>query len=109
MKMKKYYFITMGCILIGGCAVKKEMVPMGGSKADGTVRMGYTVAGLEKPIIDFNQAKDLASKKCRTWGYEGAEPFGGQSSTCAQMSGFGCQISNVTVEYQCVGGKASQN
>ncbi|MCV3771416.1 YecR-like lipofamily protein [Enterobacter sp. RD4-1-1] len=108
--MKRIVLIVLTTMILSGCAVRKEMVPMGGSKADGTVRMGYTVGQFEKPVVDLNQAASLAAQKCKTWGYEGAEPFGGQTSQCGQMDGFGsCIMSNVSVEYQCTGGKAAQN
>lgn len=108
--MKKIVLLTLGIMVLSGCAVRKEMVPMGGSKADGTVRMGYAVGQFEKPIVDLNQAAVLAGQKCKTWGYDGAEAFGGQISQCSQTDGWGsCIASNVSVEYQCTGGKASQN
>ncbi|WP_222149639.1 YecR family lipoprotein, partial [Escherichia coli] len=53
--------------------------------------------------------KDLAGQKCKTWGYTGAEAFGGQTSTCAQVGAYGCEMTNVSIEYQCTGGKASEN
>lgn len=82
---------------------------MGGSKADGTVSMGYTYGMFENTKVDLMQAETLAARKCKTWGYDGAEAFGGQNSICAQMGPYGCERTNVTVEYQCTGGKASQN
>ncbi|MGQ4591325.1 YecR family lipoprotein [Raoultella ornithinolytica] len=107
--MKKVLVVVVGALLLSGCATKKQMTPMGGSKADGTVKMGYTVSMFENPVVDLNQAKDLASQKCKTWGYDGAEAFGGQTSVCAQMGAYGCNMNNVSVEYQCTGGKAAQN
>lgn len=108
--MQKVIVATLAIMILSGCSVRKEMVPMGGSKADGTVRMGYTVGQFEKPVVDLNQATLLAGQKCKTWGYEGAEPFGGQTVQCGQTDGWGsCIVSNVSVEYQCTGGKAAQN
>jgi len=108
--MKKMIMAGLAVMLLVGCSVKKDMVPMGGSKADGTVRMGYTVGQFEKPVVDLGQAATLAAQKCKTWGYEGAEAFGGQTSQCGQTDGWGaCILSNVSVEYQCTGGKAAQN
>lgn len=108
--MKKFVILALGIMVLSGCAVRKEMVPMGGSKADGTVRMGYMVGQFEKPVVDLNQAATLAGQKCKTWGYEGAEAFGGQTSQCAQTDGWGaCVAANVSVEYQCTGGKSAQN
>ncbi|MEC5321565.1 YecR family lipoprotein [Brenneria populi subsp. brevivirga] len=107
--MKKY-LLLFACVMgMSGCAVNKEMVPMGGSKADGTVRMGYTVAQFEKPVVNFNQAAELAAQKCKTWGYDGAEAFGGQVQQCTQFNAYGCVAANVSVEYQCTGGKAAEH
>ena len=108
--MKKIIAVILAVSSLAGCAVNKEMVPMGGSKADGTVRMGYTVGQFEQPVVNINQAAALDAQKCKTWGYDGAEAFGGQTRQCAQTDGFGsCVMANVSVEYQCTGGKASQN
>lgn len=108
--MKSVILVSLIAVLLTGCAAKKEMVPVGGSKADGTVRMGFTYGSFEKPVVNLTQAKDLASQKCKVWGYEGAEAFGGQVTSCGQPDGWGgCSVTNVAVEYQCVGGKASQN
>ncbi|HIC6527629.1 TPA: YecR family lipoprotein, partial [Salmonella enterica subsp. enterica serovar Enteritidis] len=101
--------IGLGVLILSGCATQKQMTPMGGSKADGTVKMGYTFGMFEKPVVDLNSAKDLAGQKCKTWGYTGAEAFGGQTSTCAQVGAYGCEMTNVSIEYQCTGGKASEN
>lgn len=107
--MNKIVLVVLGVVALVGCAAKKEMVPMGGSKADGTVKMGYEFGMFEKPVVDLNQAAQLAARKCKTWGYDGAEAFGGQTSQCAQVGAYGCERTNVAVEYQCTGGKASQN
>lgn len=107
--MKRVLVTILGLCVLTGCATKKEMIPMGGSKADGTVKMGYTFGTFEKPVVDFNKAELLASQKCKTWGYDGAEAFGGQTSQCGQIGAYGCEMMNVSVEYQCIGGKASQH
>lgn len=107
--MKRFTLVVISALIISGCAARKDMIPMGGSKADGTVKMGYSFSSFEKPVVDLNQAAELAGKKCKTWGYEGAEAFGGQTNQCVQPGPYGCQQMNVQVEYQCTGGKASQN
>lgn len=95
-------------VLLSGCApVRKEIASGGGSKADGSVKMAYTVGQFENAVVDKEHAKNLASKKCKAWGYEIAEPFGGSLTQCIQVGAYGCGLSNVTVEYQCIGGSAS--
>lgn len=111
--MKKIAFCLFGFLILSGCTVHKQMTPVGGSKADGTIRMGYHVGesygAFEKASVDMNQGQSLAAQKCRVLGYDGAEAFGGQTSQCTDPSPMGCRQMDVYVEYQCVGGKASQN
>ncbi|EPR6357278.1 YecR family lipoprotein, partial [Proteus mirabilis] len=110
--MAKSLFIICFSIILSGCSVKKEIVPIGGSKADGTVRMGYTYGdkfgAFEVPVVDIERANELATKKCKTWGYEGAEAFGGKTENCGMSNGFACTRMNVAIEYQCIGGKSAQ-
>ncbi|OHT26137.1 hypothetical protein A3Q29_00245 [Providencia stuartii] len=97
------------CLSLSGCTVKKEMFPVGGSKADGTVTMAYSFGEFEKPIVDAQKAKEVAAQKCKVWGYADADPFGGQTTNCTQRGGFGsCSQTEVRVQYQCIGGKASE-
>lgn len=106
--MKKIALI-LSIMLLSGCAVPKQMTAMGGSKADGTIKMGYSYGMFEVPEVDENHAAYLASQKCQVWGYESAEPFGGQVSQCVKPSSSGCVETAVYVEFQCIGGKASQH
>ncbi|EAA7089886.1 TPA: hypothetical protein G8R26_003689 [Salmonella enterica] len=117
-KGKRFYHeknsaLFFGVLILSGCTVHKQMTPVGGSKADGTIRMEYHVGEsygtFEKASVDIMQAQSLAAQKCRVWGYDGAEAFGGQTSQCTDPSPMGCRQMDVYVEYQCVGGKASQN
>jgi hypothetical protein len=89
--------------LLQGCAVQKTMVATGGSRSDGTVKLAYEVAMLEKPQLDMQQGIATALEKCKVWGYTGAEPFGGQTKTCNSWGGGGCNGWLVTVEFQCTG------
>jgi len=107
--MKKV-LLVVGIIVLAGCSVKKQMTAIGGSKSDGTVRVGYSYGQFEKPVVDLQQGTQLAAQKCQVWGYNGAEPFGGQQNQCSQTDMYGgCVVTNVSVEYQCTGGKAAQN
>lgn len=106
--MKKALIIAMAVIAIAGCTVKKDMYAMGGSKADGTIRMGYTYDEFEKPMVDMKQGGVLAAQKCKIWGYESAEPFGGVVEHCTTISLGGCKTMTAYVEYQCTGGKSAQ-
>ncbi len=91
-------------VALSGCAVHKHWTPTGGSKADGVVRLSYQVAEMEQPILNEDQAVMLATKRCKSWGYSGAEAFGGTTSQCNAGGGFGgCSMRQVTKEYQCTG------
>jgi hypothetical protein len=103
----------IGLLLLSGCTVHKELIPVGGSKADGTIRMGYrlgdTYGAYEIASVNMTQGQALAAQKCKVWGYDGAEAFGGQVTNCVNSGPMGCVQSEVYIEYQCAGGKASQN
>lgn len=99
-----------GSVALTGCAVKKDFYAMGGSRADGTVEMAYDFAPFESPKVSTDQAKSVARSKCKVWGYEDAEAFGGQRQVCNQYNGYGsCIAGNIIVQYQCIGnlGQAS--
>ncbi|EBZ0015944.1 hypothetical protein ABN36_18390 [Salmonella enterica subsp. enterica] len=93
-------------MIISGCAVKREPLPIGGSKSDGVVKMGYsygdTYGAFEVPKIDKIKTEALAAKKCQAWGYDNAEAFGGEVSNCVIPSLGGCARTNVYIEYQCI-------
>lgn len=77
---------------------------MGGSRADGTVDMAYDFQQFEQPIINHQQAQAVAKTKCAVWGYSGAEPFGGQTTKCSRVDGWGnCVAGQVVIQYQCLG------
>jgi hypothetical protein len=96
--------VAMIALLLQGCATQKTMVPTGGSKADGTVKLSYEFGMFEAPKVDMRQGTSAANKRCASWGYTGAEPFGGQTKTCTANSGGSCNNWLVTVEFQCTGG-----
>lgn len=101
--------LAVAFALCAACAMQKpthkNWVPIGGSKADATVKMAYTWEPFfEKPIVQEQQAIELASQKCRTWGYERAEPFGGAISQCSAYNGGACIQMTAISEFQCVGG-----
>lgn len=96
-------------IFIQGCASQKTMIPTGGSRADGTVKLSYDFGMFESPKVDANQGSDVAKQRCAAWGYSGAEAFGGQTKACSDFSFGGCNAWRVTVEYQCTGTPPSKS
>lgn len=108
--MNKLLAAAAVVLLASGCASTKDWAATGGSRADGVVRLSYVHGSFEKPVLDESQAVALATKRCATWGYTGAEAFGGSTSQCNVSGGLGgCAQFIVTKEYQCLGqGNAPQ-
>jgi hypothetical protein len=87
-----------------GCAVQKTLVPTGGSRSDGTVKLSYTYGAFETPQVDMSQGRAAAAQRCAAWGYSDAEPFGGSTNICNSHDAYGsCMSTTVTIEYQCIG------
>ncbi len=99
----KYLIIFILAILFQGCATQKTLIPTGGSRADGTVKLSYEYGLFEKPQIDLTQGEIAAKQKCAAWGYTGADAFGGVTTTCNHYYRHGCDRWFATVEYQCTG------
>lgn len=95
--------LVASLMLLAGCATPKQYGAVGGSRADGTVKLSYQHLGLESPVVDPEQALTLARSKCSAWGYTDAEPFGTEIKTCAARNAYGCLEYLVTAEYQCLG------
>lgn len=100
--MKKLILISL---LLSGCThqVHKEWLALGGSKSDGTVKLGYNQKHLERFQIPKSQAIELATSKCKKWGYKNAEPFGSQIENCKEVNPYvGCVDLDITAEFQCL-------
>ena len=89
-------------LLLSGCTVTKVPVALDGSRADGTVEMGYEYGSLETPQVDWEQTRQNAAARCQRWGYSNAEAFGGSKRQCVIGDAFGCSRYLESVEYQCV-------
>jgi hypothetical protein len=105
--MRKVLILTG--LLVAGCATVSQMVPTGGSRADGIVKLSFEYGMFDKVQIDQTTALVAARKRCATWGYGDAEPFGGMTRQCQQSGSMGCLRWFATVEYQCTspGGSAA--
>ena len=100
--LKSLVFVAM-VLAVAACARNKQLVPTGGSRADGTVTLSYEYGGFEKPQVDMQQGIAAARARCQAWGYQDAEPFGGQTEKCQRMTEYGCVRALVNVNFQCVG------
>lgn len=90
--------------LLAGCSSRQNYYATGGSRADGTVDMAYDTELMVTPIVNNQQAQDIATQKCKVWGYQDAEPFGGLTENCYARNGYGnCLRGQMIVKYQCLG------
>jgi len=102
--MKKIIAAAAAMLMTAGCSTVTTWQATGGSKADGVVRLSYEVTEFQKVQLNESQAIGLATQRCASWGYSGAEAFGGTTRQCGQSGGFGgCAMWVVTKEYQCTG------
>ena len=101
--MKHLYLIAVSAAILSGCATNITPQATGGSRSDGTVTMSYQFGGFQKPIVDWNTARANASRRCESWGYADAEPFGGASSVCVMSNMYGCTRHQINMTYQCIG------
>ena len=102
--MKAMLVVLSAALALSGCATSKNWSATGGSRADATVRLSYEYGAFEKPQTNETEAMNLAVARCKTWGYTGAEAFGGTTQQCNMPGGMGgCNRFLVTKEYQCTG------
>ena len=107
MKQKQVQLLVASVLAIMsilGCAVNKELLPIGGSRSDGTITLGFTHGAMRIPQVDMQQGLRTAQKSCAAWGYTGAEQFAQSTQQCAEFSrDIGCVRYSVAVQYQCTG------
>lgn len=94
--------VTAALLTLAGCATQKQWTPAGGSRADGTVKMGFTYGMFESPQVNEAQGQAAAASTCQGWGYDSAEAFGMVNRTCNSRGADGtCYQTLVMKEYQC--------
>ncbi len=107
-EMKKLTLSTLVAVILlatlQGCAVQKELIPTGGSRADGTVKLAFQTGVFEKPQIDTAKSLETAKKRCAAWGYTDVEAFGGAGKECIDRN---CEHWTVTYQFQCIGTPAA--
>ncbi len=102
--MKLVLVAASAALMLAGCASTKTWSATGGSRADATVKLSYEYGPFEKPQTNDTEALNLAISRCKTWGYTGAEAFGGITQQCNMPGGMGgCARFMVTKEFQCTG------
>lgn len=98
----KYLMVVVSAVILSGCTTAVTPVATGGSRSDGVIEMSFEYPALSTPKVDRVAALASAVKRCKTWGYQGAEAFDSGLQTCIAYSGMGCARFRVTTEYQCV-------
>lgn len=103
--MRPHFLVAASFIaFLAGCSTHRELLVTGGSRADGIVELGYERNEFQRVSFDAEAAESIAAKRCRGWGYHGAESFGTEKSTCTSRRGFGnCGSRQVVIQYQCLG------
>ena len=101
--------LTAGCATVA--TERSDWIGVGGSKADGMVVLGIDVppvVGVTETIIhwDERQANTEADRRCKNWGYTGAEVFNEKfpvQKTCHPQGISPCWSKTYRVAYQCIG------
>jgi hypothetical protein len=98
--------------MIFACTTTENMdwTAVGGSKADGTVVLGIDVPpkiGVSETIVQWDAAKanSEADRRCRNWGYAGAEAFNGKLPVqviCHPQGMSPCWSKTYRINYQCL-------
>lgn len=101
---------SISLLCLTGCAkkVQKDWFATSGSRSDARIKMAYTYnPQFEIPVVRLEQAIEVATQKCQSWGYDRAEAFGGTLSRCTNISysmyGANCLEMAVEAEFQCLG------
>lgn len=78
MKIRNLVLTGVVAAVLTGCTVPAAYYGVTGSKADGTVTIGYDDSDMV--ILEHNlaAAQRVAAAKCQQWGYADAEAFGGR-------------------------------
>jgi len=101
-------FAVLLLLLLAACAAPRQgvrPVASGDSKADGIVSMGSTGTIWNPVDPDWQVAQATADKRCRAWGYDGADSYAGWQEACRVYDFHGrCVQSKVTRFYPCNAG-----
>lgn len=95
--------IAITFTMVAGCMTVKEWAATGGSRSDGVVVLSYSHGNFENPQTDLAQGTAIAEERCKSWGYKGAEAFGGEIKKCSMPAPGGCNFWQVDRQFQCTG------
>lgn len=97
------YLAPAVLLLLSGCTITKSPEVVATNPLTGTVRLGYTLAPLQKGKVDSYAANSTATRQCQQWGFATALPYGNPITTCSVITGTQCMAKSVVLEYQCRG------
>jgi len=93
--------LTLAALFLTGCATPKNWEATGGSKSDGVVQVSYELGQFESGQSDSAQGLQVATARCKTWGYKKAELTGSEKNICRTMGQFNCLQTTITQDYLC--------
>ena len=101
--------VAFAILIISACATDNKFRPTGASRADGIVQLSYDYVLSDRPVLDWVSAQNTAEERCASWGYAGAQKFGGGRQICLTQDIFGrCKSFHVNVAYHCTDAAAPQ-
>ncbi|MEM7643312.1 MAG: YecR family lipoprotein [Pseudomonadota bacterium] len=103
--MSKPILFAVLLLTLAGCAVDYPVTPqpLGGSRADGSVIVGFQHDAFQAPRPDWQAGLVSATNRCRAWGFRSADPFEGTNTRCERSDLYGtCLMATVTKTYQCL-------
>ena len=95
-----WFWLIFFCFFCS-CSVPVSSVPIGGSRADGTVTVAYEYGPFAIPEVNREEMYRQAKERCQRWGYQEAERFGGGTRQCIRPDGSACWLWRVSIQYQC--------
>ena len=101
--MNTFFKVIALSLIITGCGTtQKYWSAIDGSKANGTVTLAFEHGAFETPAVDNAQGQRIATDRCKAWGYQSAEEFGGGTTLCLRPGQSFCHLTQVTKKYQCL-------
>lgn len=104
MKIKMIALISAVLLSQSACYTPNPTwAAVGGSRADGTVRIAYEQGEFSNQSPMMEDGRRLAARRCSSWGYSDAEAFGGAIRKCIRGPGVltNCALYQITFEFQC--------
>ncbi len=80
---------------------EKKLSLTGGNRNDGTMTFSYEYHDTEFPKVNWEDAKQKAIDKCKSWGFKGVEFYKRERRCMTWDSSGGCTHWNVTYNAQC--------